>query len=309
MKLLFDTNVLIPLEPGTLEDIEPGSETSAALFRTAQQVGATVYLHPIQRQDIEADKSADRRRLRLALFEKYPLLPNPPVPCATLLATLGNPQPGSNSWIDAHLIAALDRNLVNLLVTEDEGIHKRCRRLHLDSRCHSIQQTLDTLQDELPALPTPPPAIRSVFAHELDETDHIFDSFRADYPEFEQWLGKCREQHRQCWVVQLGEQKNYAGVRIINPQNRDWSDAHNPTLKICTFKIGDETLGMKLGELVLRAIFDYANANGYATLFLETFNKHAALIHVLNCFGFQQSGHKSTDSGEIELRKRLRPWG
>ena len=91
MKLLIDTNVLIPLEPGSKADLEPMTSVAIELIRTAQQVGAVIYLHPIQRKDIEQDKDLDRRSLRLRLIEKYPQLPNPPAPSATLLAEIGNP--------------------------------------------------------------------------------------------------------------------------------------------------------------------------------------------------------------------------
>lgn len=64
---------------------------------------------------------------------------------------------------------------------------------------------------------------------------------------------------------------------------------------------------MKLGELLLRTIFDYATGNKYATLFVEAFPKQAVLMHLLECFGFHRSLEKP--NGEIEMRKRLIPWG
>lgn len=64
---------------------------------------------------------------------------------------------------------------------------------------------------------------------------------------------------------------------------------------------------MKLGELLLKTIFDHAAANKYATLFIETYPKQAVLIHLLECFGFHRSLEKP--NGEIEMRKRLQPWG
>lgn len=306
MKLLIDTNVLIPLEPGSKSDLEPMTSVAVELVRTAQQVGATIYLHPIQRKDIEQDKDLDRRALRLRLIEKYPQLPNPPAPSTTLLAEIGNPAHGANGWIDAHLIAALDRDLVDLLVTEDQGIHKRCGRLSRASQCRTISQALARLQDDLPAETTPPPAVKSLVAHELNDADPIFASFRGDYP-FDEWLTKCRREHRQCWVITLPGRADYAGVCIVNHEDRSWQDSHDPTLKICTFKIADDVLGMKLGELLLKTVFDHADANRYATLFIESLPKHAVLLNLLDCFGFHRSFEKS--NGEIEMRKRLVPWG
>jgi len=307
MKLLIDTNVLIPLEPSVLADEEPGGQQAREMYRLAMEAGSTVYLHPIQRRDIEQDSNTDRRKLRLKLIEKYPSLPKPPIPDSTFLASIGNPLPVTNDWIDAHLIAALNRDLVSILVTEDRGIHSRCRRLNLATRCATVAQAVELLKEELPAKPGRLPAIRPVLAHELDESDPVFDSFRDDYPEFDTWLKKCREEHRQCWIVELPGISTYAGVCIVNHEDRDWSDALNPTLKICSFKIAEDAIGAKLGELLLHAVLSFANENGYGTLFIETYDKHAALIYLLENFGFRQIGQKAGDTGEVELRKLMAP--
>jgi hypothetical protein len=78
-------------------------------------------------------------------------------------------------------------------------------------------------------------------------------------------------------------------------------------LKICTFKIADDLGGMKLGELLLRAVLEYAHKNGFATLFLEVFPEHGGLLRMLRCFGFEQHGHKKPGSEELVLRKRNVP--
>ncbi|MBI1313585.1 hypothetical protein GC176_20020 [bacterium] len=101
----------------------------------------------------------------------------------------------------------------------------------------------------------------------------------------------------------------YAGICIVNRQDRVWADATNPTLKICSFKIAEDAVGAKLGELLLHAVLRYANENRYGTLFIETFDKQAALIYLLECFGFRQRGQKAGNSGEIELRKLMVPTG
>jgi L-amino acid N-acyltransferase YncA len=201
----------------------------------------------------------------------------------------------------------LEGDLIDILVTEDREIHRACRRLNLDSRCHSLVAALEVVEDELPIVPSPPPAVRGCLAHELDAGDPIFDSLRVDYSGLDTWLAKCRREHRQCWVVNLPGRVTHAGVCIVNREDRHWPDASDPTLKICTFKIADDVAGMKLGELLLRAVFEYAHANGFATLFVEVFPKHGGLLKMLRCFGFEQHGHKRTGSQELVLRKISEP--
>lgn len=311
MKLLLDTNVFISLEPTTLGDVEPRTTPAIDLLQKASQAHAEVYLHPIQKTDINRDKNDERRTLRLKLLDKYLPLPAPIVPDAALLATIGNPQPGTNSEIDSHLIAALAGDLVDVLVTDDHGIHKRCARLSRDlaARCLTVLQAVEKLRDELPAEVSPPPAVRKLYAHQLIADDPILASIRADYGavEFDAWLKKCRLQHRKCWVVQLQGRNTYAGICIINPEDRKLPDAADPTLKICTFKIADDALGFKLGELLLRAVFDHAATNDFATLFVETYPKQSHLIHLFETFGFFHAGEKSDATGQFELRKHLKP--
>lgn len=307
MKLLLDTNVFIPLEPGCRADLEPTTPHAMELFRTAQQINATVYLHPLQRQEIAQDLDCSRREMRSRDIEKYLELTNPPQPGEDVLAACGNPTPDSNDWIDAQLIAALQRDLVHVLVTEDKRVHKRCARLALAPRCRTIAEALALLLDELPVEPTPPPAVECLKAHQLDDTDPIFTGLRADYPGFDDWLQKCRLGGRTCWVIELPGKPTYAGVAIVKREDREWPDAHDPTLKICTFKIAEDAQGIKLGELLLKTIFDYAFSNDYATLFVEAYPKHAPLLHLLDCFGFQKTREKTTE--ELELRKLLKPYG
>lgn len=309
MNLLFDTNVFIPLEPGTLADEEPGSDAARHLFQLAVQTGTQIYLHPAQRKDIEQDKQIDRRKLRLSLFEKYLSLPKPPAVTEPFLASIGNPEPESNHWIDANLIAALHRDAVSILVTEDKGIHSRCGKLNLGDRCRTVAQTIEILRDELPIESGGLPAVRSLLAHELNEQDPIFDSFREDYPDFDTWLSKCKQEHRQCWVVELAGRTDYAGVCIVNRQDRAWEDASDPTLKICTFKIANDVLGMKLGDLLLHAVFEFSKVNSFQTLFIETYRKQTRLIYLLEIYGFGFHKEKTDKSGEIEFRKKMKPTG
>lgn len=306
LTLLLDTNVFIPLEPTSPADVERGSPLAFKVANLAQQVDAALFLHPAQFDDLRQDKDEARRTLRLSLTEKYPKLPSPPPVPDRVLAAAGNPQRGTNDWVDVQLVAALEQRAVGFLVTEDKGIHKKCRALGIDGRCLRLEAAIDLLDDERITAPLAPPATRAIHAHELDATDPIFQSLREDYPPFDAWLDKCKREHRRGWIVNLAGCAGYAGVCIVNPEDRPWSNAENPTVKICTFKIGEHAAGLKLGELLLRAVFDYVRENRFRTAFVDVFPKHGALLHLLGDFGFEQVDHKE-ETGEIMLRKRFAP--
>jgi len=58
VKLLLDTNILIPLEPGSLADIERSTANAARLSRFAQEVVAEVFIHAQQTKDIDPSMRA-----------------------------------------------------------------------------------------------------------------------------------------------------------------------------------------------------------------------------------------------------------
>ena len=307
LTLLIDTNVLIPMEPTLLADLATNSAKAFELSELAQQVGAKLLLHPSQKLDLSNDKNAERRTLRLSLIAKYPALPSPPPFSQRVADACGNPLPGSNGWIDGQLVSALDHNAVAFLVTEDRQIHSACRRLGIDARCLGLAAAVDLLNGERVIPPPAPPAIRSVFCHELDERDPIFESLRSDYPDFDTWLRKCKREQRQAWIAKLPGRSSMAGLCIVNREDMQWNDSENPTLKLCTFKIADDAIGLKLGELLLRTVFDFARSNSFSTLFVETHPKHGALLHLFHQFGFELMGHKGNDdeTRQLILRKRL----
>lgn len=304
--LLLDTNIIIPLEPASASDLEAASPNAMRLFQLAQEVGAGLFIHPQQSRDIANDTDESRRKLRGILLQKYRALLNPPPLTDRVRDAANHPEVDSHTWIDAHLVAALDASAVDYLISEDRGLHRVCRKLGLEDRCLSLLAALDLLAGERTVVPQSPPAVESVHAYELNSHDPIFSDVRADYLGFDAWLDKCKRQHRQAWTVRLRGMQEYAGIAIVNPENREWPDSRNPTLKICTFKISDHATGAKLGELLLRAIFEYAHANNFETLFIETLPKQGALLHLLHQFGFEKADEKP-ETEEWVLRKRMRP--
>ncbi len=306
MLLLLDTNIIIPLEPGSTVDLEAASPDAIRLFQIAQEVGAGLFVHPEQSRDIANDTDENRRKLRGILLKKYRSLINPRQLTDRVREAANQPTADSHTWIDAHLAAALDANAVAYLISEDRGLHRICRRIGLEDRCLSLSAALNLLEGERTVAPPSPPAVVSVQAYQLNSHDPIFSDVRADYPDFDEWLDRCKREHRQAWTVDLRGMKEYAGIAIVKPEDREWPDARNPTLKICTFKISDRASGAKLGELLLRAIFDFAHANDFETVFVETFPKQGALLHLLHQFGFEIADQKP-GTEELVMRKRMSP--
>lgn len=301
MKLLLDTNILIPLERSGAPDA--GNTLSAyQLSRIAHESGHSFYVHPDVRADVARDRDLDRSQRFRSSIAKYAHLPDPPPITARLTAILGSPPIGSNDWVDNRLLAALVANSVHLLVSEDAGILAKARKLGVADRVLRLAEAISLLGRPVIAAP---PAVRKVAAHDLDPVDPIFQSFREDYPEFDEWFTRCRLEHRETWRID-GPAQAIAGFCIVKDEDEAIPLLGKRPTKICSFKVAPEYIGHKYGELLLKAVFDRCAAAGRTGLFVTVFAKHAGLIELLLDFGFEQRT-KQTPRGEEWLGKQLEP--
>jgi len=304
---LIDTNVLIKLEPTSSENIEPDAAIVTRFHRLASGAGHQLYTHPVQLADISRDKNRSRRVLRSLLIQKYQQLGAAPALASSRLAEIRNVATDTNDWVDAHLLVALEREAVDYVVTEDIPLRRVARRCGLASRVLTVAEALDLVGDLLDRVPTPPPAVVSTVAHDLDESDRFFDSFRDDYDGFDDWLRRCKRQHRQTWVI-YGPSKQLAGVCIVKEETDDpvVRDRSGRSLKVCTLKVGADFNGFRYGELLLKTVFEFARQNEFAQLFLTIFPKYDPLVALLGEFGFQKTGVLKR-TGELVLVKSMRP--
>jgi len=215
---------------------------------------------------------------------------------------LGSPKEPSNDWVDCQLLAAVYRDSVDYLITNDEKMHKRAASLGIRERVLTLKDAVDLLERLSGKVPVHSPAVRDLPAYSLNDSDPIFDGFRDDYRGFDDWLRKSKREGRQAWVVE-GDGTDYAGVCIVKDKS-DSNATSDRTLKICSFKVSENYSGFRFGELLLKTVFDYAYQNGYTYLYVTVFEKYAALIALLEDFGFRNTSRK-TPLGEAVLDKRL----
>jgi L-amino acid N-acyltransferase YncA len=295
MKFLIDTNIFIKAEPTSPEELEPLAEHVADVLREIGETGNQTYVHPASIEDINNDERPSRRELRKDLFRKYPILKNPPDYEKIMSDKVQAPR-NSHDLVDYWLVAAVVGEAVDFLISEDAGVHKLARKVGMADRVVTIACAVDVVETLSAVIPVPPPAVKSLLAYELNENDVIFDSFRADYAGFDNWLAKCKREHRQAWIIR-GNADWYAGVCIVKKASRD-------SLKICSFKVADRFRGNKFGELLLKTIFDYCFKNGIKEAYLTIFDKYDLLIQLLEDFGFARKG-KRKDTDELVMVKNF----
>jgi hypothetical protein len=244
--------------------------------------------------------------VRQILLKKYPILENPPETSKAVasLHLAGNSRKNKHDRVDCLFLTAVEADAVDYLVTDDLGIHQKAKKIGLQERVVFSVDAIALLEALFPSHFTPPPAVQSVLAYALDSDDPIFQSFRADYPGFDTWLVKCKREHRQAWTIKTYDSQLLQGFSIVNEEKGLEYEIPKPALKICSFKISENSRGSRLGELLLKPIFDYAKVNNYASIFVETYAKQVELVNMLMSLGFEKFQECSRKK-EIVLFKRM----
>ena len=302
MRFLIDTNILIKLEPEDPANAEADAALAMEINRLIGRGDHSLLVHPTIHHDIERDPNEGRAERTRFLLQKYYELRDPPG-AEDLEGALGNPEVGSNDWVDNQLIAAVVDELVDFLITEDYGLLRKLGRVARRDKGLNIQEALDVLRSLYDEPLEPPPAVNAVLMHSLDRTDPIWESFRGDYPGFDEWFNRARQQERHAWTITPDEQ--LAGVVIVKREEDSPFGLEGRQLKITTFKVADEFVGRRYGELLLKSVFRHANQNDYDGLYVTVLDKYEGLTGLLEDFGFVALD-QSTDLGEQVLNKRLK---
>jgi L-amino acid N-acyltransferase YncA len=304
VRLLIDTNVLFPLEPQGSAEITADSTQALALARLAEESHSQILVHPAVQADLARDHVEDRRRYHEHVLARYPYLPSPPSITQLDVAAVGTPDDGTNDWVDNHLLAAVFHDAVDYLITQDQGIHRKAARLGLADRVLTVPDALVLLQALFGACPQPPPAVQAVQLHTIDHQQPFFDSFRADYPDFNDWVQRAKRSGRPAWMIAADGQ--LAGLCIVKSESETPYYLSGRVLKICSFKVAEEHHGSRYGELLLKTVFQYAEQNKFDHAYVTLFEQHELLVRLLGEFGFAAQPER-TKRGELVLSRVLRP--
>lgn len=305
MNILIDTNIFIPLEPTSTREAAAESPVVNDLLQIARTVHSCIFVHPSIVDDINRDPQTERRELHLRAVSKYQVLPAPPDADSLPHEILQPALCGSNDWVDNSLLASVYRDACDFLITEDQGIHAKARKLTLSSRVLYLQDALDLLYAlaDRPPMARPPNVERCYF-HQLDPKEALFDSLREDYPDFDDWFTRASRQHRQAFVIREQTDKTIAAIAALKQEASLPGGTRGKVLKLCTFKVSDKHMGRRYGELLLSSVCDYCCASAYTLIYFTTFSKHEGLVSFTNTFGFEMAG-KVNDRGELAYVKRV----
>lgn len=302
VKVLIDTNVFIYREES---EILP--EAHRELERSLNESDATVYMHPLSVREVRNDPDDRRRKRAESRVETYPVVEYPPTPSSGTFRDRVPEASDTNERTDNALLFAVYDGAVDFLITEDRGIHTKARRVGTQDRVFTISEAREYFESDRRAI-FEAPDITETTLGELEVSDPIFDSIRADYPDFDGWA----EEHgdRTAWVNRT-EDGRLGAVLVVKPREVE-AIGDDPKLdrerrfKISTFKVAPIRRGRKLGERLLSIAVREAIREDHDKMYLTYYpdGESDPLVQLLASFGFERV---SAVGEEALFQKRLVP--
>ncbi len=309
MRVLLDTNILIHREASTVVRRNIGN-----VFFWLDKLKHDKCAHPVSVAEIAKHKDEKVRNSFAAKLQSYNILKTT-APMSKEAAQFAAKDKTENDGNDTIIVNEVHAGRVDLLITEDRGIHTKAGVLGIEDRVFTIDAFLEKVTAENPTLVDYKVlAVKKTVFGAVDITSEFFDSFRQDYggTAFNKWFA--RKADETAYVCFEGtELVAFLYLKVEGPEE-NYSDVApgfgaKRRLKIGTFKV--EMNGFKLGERFLKIIFDNALRQQvdelYVTLFSHTEGQQR-LIQLLQDFGFTDYGTKTGKYGtETVLVRDVRP--
>lgn len=308
MRILLDTNILIHREAPTLVRDDIG-----VCFQWMDRLGYYRLVHPLSVQEIERHSDPRVVRTFRIKIQSYEVL-RTSAPDTASIQTLRQEDRTENDSIDTSLLAEVAAGRVDALITEDRSIHRKALAIGVEDSVFTIDGFLEKTRAENPDL-----ADYDVLSVKkgpfggIDLRDPFFDSFRADYPQFDVWFS--RKSNEDAYYTQDEEGRVVAFLYLKREgEEENYSDITPPLspgrrLKIGTFKVTAN--GHKLGERFLKIIFDNALRSRVQAIYVTMHKKgfgHERLEQLLLDWGFVQHGTKQSAGGrEVVLVRDFDP--
>ncbi len=289
MRIIIDTNIFIPLE-----DINTSFNADLAKLSRLVSGHHELLIHPASKDDIARDKNNKRKQSMLLRTEKYNLLEKPPAfNTGQETKMFGLPKKANDSADNLILLAIL-KNCAHFLVTEDSGLLRKAQLKGVGDRVLKIKQLCELLNGDQTRLSSDLVKIKDVPCHSLDVNNNIFNSLRVGYTGFNTWFENIARAGRKAWLC--GEVDDIHAICIYKeeenePITNEGIKLEGRLLKLCTFKVSKN--GYKLGELLIKQAFDYADINNIKGVYL-TINESQSdlkfLKDLVGDFGFEYIG-------------------
>lgn len=297
MRALLDTNILIHREARTV--VRPDIGT---LFEWLDRLGYKKCIHRASLGELRKHADSEVTRTLRIKLGSYPVLKTV-APDTPEIAAMRNSDRTENDRVDTSLLAELVAGRVEVLITEDRGIHTKAAQLGVSHAVFTIDDFLEKVTAENPDLADYRVlSVRKMLFGEIRLESSFFDSFREDYPGFDRWFNRKADETAYVCLDDSGDLVAFLYVKREGPAENyaDVSPAFTRArrLKIGTFKVVAN--GFKLGERFLKIVFDNALQYGVDEIYVTIFRRTAEqdrLYRLLEDWGFRVHGQKESAGG------------
>lgn len=301
MRLLLDTNIVIAHEDDDATDPHINTETASAVIRAARDLGFELLVSSGTRSDILRAPPDIQARRRRALDKYYTQLASVPESAEVRAQFPTDLTP--NNQADLEVLSTYAAKVATVLVTEDVRMRARAHRAGLRN-VFSLDEALEWLSAlKQPTLDNATSAAMPE-AYQVNSNAAIFETLRADYgPEdFTAWWDKVVDERRH--VIILGQSENPTGIAVLKEESGEF-DLGEKVLKVCTFKVDDGAGRSRRGELLLRAVVDYAVERDFPVAYMTVLPHHEKLLGWLRRFGFFVQS--TMEDAQLVMAKRFVP--
>ncbi|OKS89252.1 PIN domain-containing protein [Mucilaginibacter polytrichastri] len=295
MKALLDTNIIIHREAGRVTNQDIG-----ILFKWLDKASFEKCIHPITLEEINKNPNKSTVETFNIKLDSYVLL-NTTAPMPPIVIDISKKHDiNENDRNDTILLNEVFSERVDLLISEDNKIHKKAFELGIQDKVFKINTFLEKITAEYPELVNYKVlSVRQELFGNIDLSDNFFLTLKDDYPGFEKWFNK--KANEKAYITINKSNKKLLSFLFLKREDEKeiYSDIEPPfrpkrRLKVGTFKVVGN--GFRLGERFLKIIFDNALANKVEEIYVTIFQKREEqlrLIELLEAWGFTVWGMKS----------------
>lgn len=296
MRILLDTNIIIHREASRVFNPDIG-----LLFRWFDKTGASKIVHPLTIKELSGHEDDVVVKTMKTKIRNYLPLKTESEETEPIIEIRKNDKT-QNDFIDTSIVKELYNERVDIIITEDRGIHGKAALLGIGEKVFTIDAYIEKITAENPELKEYKVlSVKKEYFGNINCNDSFFDSFKQDYSEFEKWFNKKSDENSYiCYA-----DNRISAFLYLKVEDKDES-YHNITpkfaekrrLKVGTFKV--TSTGYKLGERFIKIIIDNALNYKVDEIYVTIFDKRdeqERLIRLLEDWGFEFWGEKTTGNG------------